>query len=306
MKTMFTGSMPALITPLHNGTINWQAFDDFVEWQIEQGSHGVVPCGTTGESPTLSMDEHIAILQRCADVVKKRVPVIAGTGSNSTAECIELTRHAKEAGADAALIVTPYYNKPTQDGLYAHFKAVNDAVALPIIIYNIPGRSVVDMSNDTLARLAKLPHIVGVKDSTNDLGRVTDLRLKAGADFCQLSGEDGSSAGFLAQGGHGCISVVANVAPAECAAMHNAWQKKDYATFEKMRDLLGPLGKGLFCETSPAPVKYAVSRLGFCTDEVRLPLVKASENARRVVDEAMAHAGLKINIADTAPARAHG
>lgn len=306
MKTMFTGSITALVTPFANQEINWRAFDDFVEWQIEQGSHGLVPCGTTGESPTLTHDEHKAIVQRCIDVVKKRVPVIAGTGSNSTRECIDLTQHAKNAGADAALIVTPYYNKPTQDGLYAHYKAVHDAVKIPIIIYNIPGRSVIDISNETMAKLARLPGIIGVKDSTNDLARPADMRLRAGPDFCQLSGEDATAAAFLAQGGHGCISVAANAAPAECAAMHNAWQKKDYATFEAMRDLLHPLARGLFCEASPAPVKYAVSRLGFCTDEVRLPLVKASDAARRIVDDAMAHAKLRTGIAGKEPARAHG
>lgn len=290
---MFKGSIPALITPLKNGEIDWPAFDRFVEWQVEQGSHGVVPCGTTGESPTLSHDEHKAIVERCVQVVKKRVPVIAGTGSNSTKEAIDFTAHAKEAGADAALIVTPYYNKPTQEGLYQHYKAINDAVKLPVIIYNIPGRSVVEMSVETMARLAKLPNIIGVKDSTEDLARPVETRLKIGPDFLQLSGEDGTAAAFLAQGGHGCISVVANVAPALCAQMQEAWMNDECEKFEKLRDLLFPLGKGLFCETSPAPVKYAVSKLGFCTDEVRLPLVKASENARKIVDEAMAHAGIK-------------
>ena len=300
---MFKGSIPALITPFKNNEIDWQAFDNFVEWQLEQGSHGVVPCGTTGESPTLSHEEHKAIVERCVKVVKKSVPVIAGTGSNSTREAIDFTEHAKKAGADAALIVTPYYNKPTQEGLCQHYKAINDAVKLPVIIYNIPGRSVINMSNDTMARLAKLPNIVGVKDATNDLSRVGDARLKIGPDFCQLSGEDATAPGFLAQGGHGCISVVANVAPAISAQMHEAWWKKDYATFEKCRDLLHPLATGLFCETSPAPVKYAVSKLGFCNEEIRLPMVKASENARKVVDEAMAHAG----IATAKPlARAHG
>jgi 4-hydroxy-tetrahydrodipicolinate synthase len=239
-------------------------------------------------------------------VVKKRVPVIAGTGSNSTRECIDLTAHAQKAGADAALIVTPYYNKPTQEGLYQHYKAVSEAVALPIIIYNIPGRSVVDMSVDTMARLAKLPNIIGVKDATNDLTRPIDTRLKIGPEFVQLSGEDGTAPAFLAHGGHGCISVMANVAPAESAKMHEAWWKKDHATFEKLRDQLHLLSKNLFCETSPAPVKYAVSRLGFCTDEVRLPLVKATENARKIVDEAMAHAKISTGIAGKPLARAHG
>jgi 4-hydroxy-tetrahydrodipicolinate synthase len=301
---MFKGSIPALITPFRNGEIDWPAFDNFVEWQVSQGSHGVVPCGTTGESPTLSHEEHNAIVERCVAVVKKRVPVIAGTGSNSTKEAIDLTRHAKEAGADAALIVTPYYNKPTQEGMYQHFKAIHDAVALPIIIYNIPGRCVIDMSVETMARLAKLPNIVGVKDAAGDLARPALTRQAIGEDFCQLSGDDITAAAFLAQGGLGCISVVANVAPAECAAMQNAWENEDCATFEKIRDSLALLGKNLFVETNPAPIKYAVSKLGMCTDEVRLPLVKASENARKLVDEAMAYAGIKAGAA--APRKAHG
>lgn len=300
---MFKGSIPALITPFKNDEIDWDAFDNFVEWQVEQGSHGLVPCGTTGESPTLSHDEHKAIVERCVQAVKKRVPVIAGTGSNSTREAIDFTAHAKKAGADAALIVTPYYNKPTQDGLYAHYKAINDAVKLPVIIYNIPGRSVINMTTETMAKLAKLPNIIGVKDATNDLSRIGDARLKIGKDFCQLSGEDATAPGFLAQGGHGCISVVANVAPKISAQMHEAWWRKDYATFEKMRDLIHPLGTGLFCETSPAPVKYAVSKLGFCTEELRLPMLKASDNARKIVDSAMEHAGIG---AGKPLARAHG
>jgi 4-hydroxy-tetrahydrodipicolinate synthase len=303
---MFKGSIPALITPMKNYEIDWNAFDNFVEWQVEQGSHGVVPCGTTGESPTLSHDEHKAIVERCVQVVKKRVPVIAGTGSNSTREAIDFTEHAKKAGADAALIVAPYYNKPTQEGLYQHYKAINDAVKLPIIIYNIPGRSVIDINNDTMARLAQLPNIIGVKDATNDLTRPIDIRLKIGPVFCQLSGEDGTAPAFLAHGGHGCISVMANVAPKESAQMHEAWWKKDMETFDRLRDQLHLLSKNLFCETSPAPVKYAVSKLGFCSDEVRLPLVKASESARKIVDEAMAHAKIGTNSSGRPLARAHG
>lgn len=291
---MFKGSIPALITPFKNYEIDWKSFDNFVEWQVEQGSHALVPCGTTGESPTLSHEEHKAIVERCVSVVKKRVPVIAGTGSNSTRECIVFTEHAKKAGADAALIVTPYYNKPTQEGLYQHYKAVNDAVKLPVIIYNIPGRSVIDMSVDTMARLSKLPNIIGVKDATNDLARPLDTRLKIGPDFLQLSGEDATAPAFLAQGGHGCISVMANVAPKESAQMHEAWQRQDIPAFEKLRDRLHWLSKNIFCETSPAPIKYAVSKLGFCSDEVRLPLVKASDNARALVDAALAHAGINV------------
>lgn len=289
---MFGGSIPALITPFQNGEIDWSAFENFVEWHIDQGSHGLVPCGTTGESPTLTHDEHMAITAKTVQVAKGRVPVIAGTGSNSTAEAIELTRHAKEAGADAALIVTPYYNKPTQDGMYAHFKAIHDAVEIPIVLYNIPGRSVVDMNVETMARLAELPRIVGVKDATNDLVRPVETRLACGADFCQLSGEDGTVAGFLAQGGHGCISVVANVAPKQSAQMHEAWATGDIATFHKLRDALSLLASDLFCESNPAPVKYAASLLGKCSDEVRLPLLPATSGAQDKVHKAMEHAGL--------------
>lgn len=289
---MFKGSIPALITPFKNGEIDWPAFEKFVEWQIEQGSHAVVPCGTTGESPTVSHDEHMAIVQRCADVVKKRIPVIAGTGSNSTSEAIELTQHAKDAGADAALIVTPYYNKPTQDGMYAHFKAIHDAVSIPIVVYNIPGRCVIDMNNETLAELAKLPNIIGVKDATGDLTRPLELARLAGKDFCQLSGDDITAAAFLAQGGHGVISVVANVAPKMCADMQNAWEAGDMDTFETLRDKLAPLGADLFCESNPAPVKYAASVMGICSDEVRLPLLPASKTARAKVDAAMEYAGI--------------
>lgn len=290
---MFKGSIPALITPFKDGDIDWKAFDQFVEWQIDQGSHGLVPCGTTGESPTLSHDEHNAIVERCVDIVKQRIPVIAGTGSNSTREAITLTQHAKDAGVDAALIVTPYYNKPTQEGMYQHFKAIHDAVAIPIVIYNIPGRCVVDMSVETMARLAELPNIVGVKDATNDLGRPVTVRREIGPDFCQLSGEDGTSAAFLAQGGHGCISVVANIAPALSAQMHEAWQAGDVVRVAEIRDLLDPLANDLFCESNPAPVKYAASVLGLCGGDVRRPLLPASDQARVLVDAAVAHAGLK-------------
>lgn len=289
---MFKGSIPALITPFKNGEIDWPAFEKLVEWQIEQGSHALVPCGTTGESPTLSHDEHNAVVERCIQITAGRVPVIAGTGSNSTQEAVRLTTHAKEAGADAALVVTPYYNKPTQDGLYTHYKTIHDDCGLPIIIYNIPGRSVIDMSNETIAKLAELPQIVGVKDATNDLARPVELREMVGDDFCQLSGEDATIAAFLGQGGHGCISVVANIAPKASANLHNAWQNKDLETFAKYRDQLAPLSRDLFCESNPAPVKYAASILGLCTDEVRLPLLPASPNARKKVDAALKHAGL--------------
>lgn len=289
---MFYGSITALITPFKDGEIDWQSFDKIVEWQVECGTHALVPCGTTGESPTLSHDEHNAIVERCVEIVKKRIPVIAGTGSNSTQEAIELTRHAKEVGADAALICSPYYNKPTQDGIYAHFKAIQDAVPLPVVLYNIPGRCVVDISTDTMTQLAELPNVVGVKDATGDLMRPLEMRLAAGEDFCQLSGDDGTFAGFLAQGGVGCISVVANVAPKLSADLYNAWKARDLDRFETIRDQLLPLARDLFCESNPAPAKYAASRLGLCSDEVRLPLVPATTSAREKVDAAMTHAGI--------------
>lgn len=291
---MFKGSIPALITPFKNGEIDWPAYDAFVEWQIEKGSHALVPCGTTGESPTLSHDEHKALVKRCVEIANKRIPVIAGTGSNSTREAIDFTLDAKNVGADAALIVTPYYNKPTQAGLYEHYRTIAGTVELPIIIYNIPGRCIIDMSVDTMAKLAKLPNIIGVKDATNDLSRPVETRQAIGDTFCQLSGEDATVAGFLAQGGHGCISVVANIAPEQSAKMHEAWQAGDIATFARYRDLLAPLSRALFCESSPAPVKYAANALGLCSDEVRLPLMAASETARKKVYTAMEFAGLNI------------
>lgn len=289
---MFKGSITALITPFKNGEIDWPAFENLVEWQIEQGTHALVPCGTTGESPTVTHDEHMAIVGRCVDVVKKRIPVIAGTGSNSTAEAIELTQHAKDAGADACLSVVPYYNKPTQAGMVAHFKAIIEAVPLPTVLYNIPGRCVVDMEDETIAELAKLPEIVGVKDATGDLTRPAKLAKLVDDDFCQLSGNDDSIGEFMQQGGHGIISVVANIAPRMNADMIEAFQNGDTATFEELRNKLLPLGNDLFCESNPAPVKYAAQVLGLCSDEVRLPLVPASDAARAKVDAAMKHAGL--------------
>ncbi|MBJ7413910.1 MAG: 4-hydroxy-tetrahydrodipicolinate synthase [Niveispirillum sp.] len=289
---MFKGSIVALITPFREGKVDAVAFKDFVDWQIKQGTHGVVPVGTTGESPTLSHEEHRLVVSLTVEVAKGRVPVIAGTGSNSTEEAIALTRHAKEAGADAALVVTPYYNKPSQEGLYQHYKAIHDAVDLPIIIYNIPGRSVIDMSVATMARLAKLPNIVGVKDATADLARPLRTRVEIGPDFCQLSGEDATVTGFLAQGGVGCISVTANVAPALCSQLHEAWQRGDLVEMARIRDILLPLHQAMFVETSPAPVKYAASLLGKATPDVRLPLVPCSAEGRTVVEAAMRKAGL--------------
>jgi len=289
---MFKGSITALITPFKEGEIDWAAFDAFVEWQIEEGSHGLVPCGTTGESPTLSHEEHRAVIKRCVEIAAGRVPVIAGTGSNATREAVELTAQAKEDGADAALVVTPYYNKPSQEGLYQHYKAIHDAVDIPIIIYNIPGRCVIDMSVGTMARLAELDHIVGAKDAAGDLARPVQTRLACGADFCQLSGDDDTTPAFLAQGGVGSISVISNIAPALAAQMQEAWMAGDLETFAAVRDRLAPLCSALFCETSPAPVKYAASLLGKSSDEVRLPLVVASDDARAQVKDAMEQAGL--------------
>ena len=289
---MFSGSITALITPFRDGDVDEKAFQEIVEWQIQEGSNGVVPVGTTGESPTLSHDEHKRVVELCVEVAKGRVPVIAGTGSNSTAEAIDLTHHAKEAGADAALVVTPYYNKPTQEGLYRHYEAIATAVDIPIIIYNIPGRSIVDMSVETMARLAKLSNIVGVKDATADLARPLATRVAIGGAFCQLSGEDATVAAFLAQGGHGCISVTANAAPRLCADLHKAWQARELEKFGEIRDRLMPLHVSMFCESSPGPVKYAVSLLGRCTPDTRLPLAPIANASRGRVDEVMRSVGL--------------
>ncbi|MCX8099796.1 MAG: 4-hydroxy-tetrahydrodipicolinate synthase [Geminicoccaceae bacterium] len=289
---MFRGSIVALVTPFRNGAVDERAFQALVEWHLEQGTDGFVPVGTTGESPTLSHAEHQRVIELCIEAVAGRAPVIAGTGSNSTDEAISLTRHAKKAGADAALVVTPYYNKPTQEGLFQHFKAIHDAVDLPLIIYNIPGRCVVDMAPETMARLARLPNIVGVKDATNDIVRPLVTRESCGADFCQLSGEDANVVAFLAHGGHGCISVTANVAPALCAALHDAWAagRPDEALAIHRRLL--PLHRALFCETNPGPVKFALARLGRCSPEVRLPLVMPSEASRAKIEAAIAAVGL--------------
>jgi 4-hydroxy-tetrahydrodipicolinate synthase len=289
---MFRGSITALITPFRDGAVDQQAFQALVDWQIAEGTHGLVPTGTTGESPTLSHAEHRRVVELCVEAAAGRVPVMAGTGSNSTEEAIGLTRHAREAGADAALVVTPYYNKPTQEGLYAHFRAVAEAVDIPIYIYNIPGRSVVNMSVETMARLAELPNVVGVKDATGDLTRPSLQRWKCGKDFIQLSGEDGTALGFNAHGGVGCISVAANVAPRLVAQFQNATLQGNYARALELQDLLMPLHQALFVETSPAPVKYAASLLGRCRYEVRLPLVPVTEPTRVAVRAAMSHAGL--------------
>jgi 4-hydroxy-tetrahydrodipicolinate synthase len=288
---MFSGSICALITPFRDGNIDEDAFSGLVNWQIAEGTSALVPMGTTGESPTVSHDEHKRVVELCIDVTDKRVPVIAGAGSNSTAEAIELAAHAKAAGADAALVVTPYYNKPTQEGLYRHFEALN-SVGIPIIIYNIPGRSVIDMTVDTMARCAGLENVIGVKDATAAVGRATEQRLACGEDFCQLSGEDITQLGFLAQGGVGCISVTANIAPKLMADMHAAWQRGDVAEAQRLNERLTPLHADLFCEANPAPVKYGASLLGKCGEELRLPLVQITEESRGKVERAMRHAGL--------------
>jgi 4-hydroxy-tetrahydrodipicolinate synthase len=291
-KTSFRGSFTALVTPFKNGSLDEKAFRDIVEWQIGEGTNGLVPVGTTGESPTLSHAEHNRVVEWCTDQANRRVPVIAGAGSNSTAEAIELARHAEAAGADAVLVVTPYYNKPTQEGLYQHFKAINDAIGIPIIIYNIPARSVIDMSVDTMKRLFELKNIAGVKDATANMTRVSQQRAAVGPDFNQLSGEDITALGFMAHGGHGCISVTSNVAPRLCAEFQGACLRGDFAAALKLQDKLAPLHVNLFVETSPAPIKYAMSLIGKCADTVRLPMVPASEKARTAVREAMVHAGL--------------
>jgi 4-hydroxy-tetrahydrodipicolinate synthase len=289
---MFKGSFTALITPFRNGEIDEEAFRRLIEWQIAEGTHGFVPVGTTGESPTLTHEEHMRVVELCIATARGRVPVIAGTGSNSTAEAIELTEHARNSGASAVLVVTPYYNKPTQEGLYQHYKAINDAVDIPIIIYNIPGRSVVDMSVETMKRCYALKNVVGVKDATANLARASQQRLTIGRDFIMLSGEDATALGFMAHGGHGCISVVSNVAPRLCADFQGACLAGDYRKALELQDRLMPLHDAMFCESNPGPVKYAAWRLGLCSAETRLPLVPLSEAAKKQVDAALVGLGL--------------
>ena len=291
-RTSFRGSFTALVTPFSNGSLDERAFRELVDWQITEGTKGLVPVGTTGESPTLSHEEHRLVVQWCIEQAKRRVPVVAGAGSNSTAEAIELARHAEEAGADAVLIVTPYYNKPTQEGLYQHFKAINDAIGIPIIIYNIPVRSVIDMSVDTMQRLFELKNIAGVKDATANVVRVSQQRAAMGPDFNQLSGEDATALGFMAHGGHGCISVTSNVAPRLCAEFQEACLRGDFRAALVLQDKLMPLHTTLFIETNPAPVKYALGVLGRCRETVRLPMVPVSDKTRSAVRDAMVHAGL--------------
>ena len=290
-RAKFHGSMPALVTPFKDGKFDETAFRALVDWQISSGSHGLVPVGTTGESPTLSHEEHRRVVSVCIDEARGRVPVIAGAGSNNTAEAIELARHAEKAGADAVLVVTPYYNKPTQEGLFQHFKAVNAAVGVPIIIYNIPPRSVVDMSVDTMKRLYELKNIVGVKDATGDVGRVSKQRQAMGPDFIQLSGEDMTALAAMAAGGHGCISVCANVAPSPCAELMEAVFKGDWAGALHLQDKLTPLHHAIFVEPGVSGAKYALSLLGRLANETRLPILPVGEATETVIRRAMVHAG---------------
>lgn len=289
---MFKGSMPALVTPFHDGALDLETLKKLVEWHISEGSHGIVPVGTTGESPTLTHEEHETVIETVVEAAAGRVPVIAGAGSNNTTEAIRFVEHAARVGADAALVVTPYYNKPTQRGLIAHFTAVHDAADIPIIIYNIPPRSVIDMTPETMGELAKLPRIVGVKDATADLARVSHTRITCGKDFIQLSGEDATAHGFNAQGGVGCISVTANVAAKPLSQMQEACLNGDYATALEIQDRLMPLHKAIFTEPGLVGVKYAMSRLGLCEEEVRLPLTPLSDATRKLVDDGLRHAGL--------------
>ncbi|NYS24153.1 4-hydroxy-tetrahydrodipicolinate synthase [Rhodobacteraceae bacterium 2376] len=289
---MIRGSMPALVTPMQDGKVDYKTLRDLVEWHVAEGSHGVVPVGTTGESPTLSHEEHEQVIEEVVAAAAGRISVIAGAGSNNTTEAIRFMRHAEAVGADAALVVTPYYNKPTQSGLIAHFRAVHDCCALPIIIYNIPGRSVVDMTPETMGELARLPRIIGVKDATGKLERVSQQRATCGADFIQVSGEDATALGFNAHGGVGCISVTANVAPRLCAEFQEATLAGDYATALDYQDRLMPLHEAIFIEPGLVGAKYALSRLGKCSDEVRLPLVGLTDPTKARIDAAMRHAGL--------------
>src|ERR1700757_3520479 len=286
-KTSFRGSFTALVTPFKNGSVDEKAFRELVDWQIAEGTKGLVPVGTTGESPTLSHEEHRNVVEWCVEQARGRVPVVAGAGSNSTREAIDLAQHAEKAGASAGLVGTPYYNKPTQEGLYQHFKAINDAINIPIIIYNIPPRSVIDMSVETMTRLWELKNIAGVKDATANVVRVSQQRAAMGPEFNQLSGEDARALGFMAHGGHGCISVTSNVAPRLCAEFQHACLKGDYSLALKLHDKLMPLHTNLFVETNPAPAKYALSVLGKCAETVRLPMVLLTDRSKAVIREAM-------------------
>jgi len=289
---MFQGSIPALITPFKNGNVDYDSFYKIIDWSLTEGSHGFVPCGTTGESPTLSHEEHIKVVSECIRIVDKRVPVIAGTGSNNTTEAIEFTNHAEKSGADAALVVTPYYNKPTQEGLQAHFKKIAESTSLPIIIYNIPGRSVVDMTIDTMSILSNISNIVGVKDATNDLFRPLLSQTKIQKNFCYLSGEDGTALAYLAQGGQGCISVTANIAPKLCSNMQNLWREKKINLAQEINVKLSKIHNALFIESSPGPVKYAAELLNLCSSETRLPLIPIKDSTKKLVKECLVELNL--------------
>lgn len=290
---MFSGSIPALVTPFRGGAFDVDGFSRLVELQIEGGSSALVPCGTTGESPTLSHEEHMRVTETCIKIAAGRVPVIAGAGSNSTSEAVMLARHAQDAGANAVLVVSPYYNKPSQEGLFRHFEAIHEATEIPIVLYNIPGRSVVDINDATMARLAELPRVVGVKDATGDIARVSTYRRTIGLDWCQLSGNDETALAYNAHGGHGCISVSANVAPKLCSDFQQACREGDYARARELNDVLHPLHEALFTDSSPGPVKYALSRVHNWFDpETRLPVVPCGEASRRAVDAALEIAGL--------------
>lgn len=291
---MFQGSIPALVTPFKNGAVDFEAYDALVERQIAGGSSALVPVGTTGETSTLSQDEHKAVVERCVSISAGRVPVIAGAGANATAEAVELVHHAKTVGADAALVVCPYYNRPDQQGMEAHFRAINDTVQMPVFLYNVPGRTIVDLLPDTVGRLAKLPNIIGIKDATADLSRVAaHVKLAGeGAQFIQLSGEDGTALGHRAHGGTGCISVTANVAPEACAAMHTAVDRGDWDKAREIDAALNDLHAALFASPSPGPAKYALSRLGLCSEDVRLPILPPDDATKALIDAAVERAGV--------------
>lgn len=290
---MLSGSITALITPFQNGAVDEDAMARFVKWQIDEGTNGLVPVGTTGESPTVSHEEHRRVIEIAIEVAQKRVPVVAGAGSNSTREAIHLAQFAEEAGADAVLSIVPYYNKPNQEGLFQHFSAIAKATSLPVILYSVPGRTVVDIAVDTIKRLRDAhSNVIGVKDATADMSKATLTRKALGPDFIMLSGEDITALGFNAHGGRGCISVTSNVAPKLSSALQAACQAGDFATALTIQDRLAPLHKALFIEPNPQGIKYAVSRLGLCAEETRLPLVPIADSTREAIDAAMVHAGL--------------
>ena len=289
---MFKGSFTALITPFKDGKFDETSFRSLIDFQLKSGTHGLVPTGTTGESPTLSHEEHIRIVEVCIEQANKKAPVIAGTGSNSTEEAIYLTKHAEKAGADAALVVTPYYNKPSQEGLLQHFTKIANGVDIPIVIYNIPGRSIVDMSNETMSKLFEVKNIVGVKDATGDIPRVYFTRSEVGNEYNMLSGDDSTTLAFMTYGGHGAISVTSNIAPKLCSDFHSLCMDKNFYEASLINDKLMPLHRALFLESSPGPVKYAASKLDLCSEEVRLPVTKINNDTKKIIDNALRHASL--------------